>query len=273
MPRGLVSGAYLPGSVRDCVQRRDPFSARRRGGMHERGESTGADLHRHGRHRHLRGCIGHRHRHASARGDVRRGETWTGTLTVPGLEFDLTRPTLAGATNKTVRARKGAKSARVAFRVTAQDDRDGTLRVACTRRSRKPFQDRQDACDLLLDRPQRQHCEGVVHGHRQADDVSLGTAERLGGCPDGSENADSPVMSIERDPAGRATRPGGTHVSCAASQPPPGGCARPPSRRRPTTPTERGGRQPTPRPRLGYHRQSPGTCSTSAAPRRRTGTL
>lgn len=59
-------------------------------------------------------------------------ETWTGTLTVPGVEFDLTRPTLAGATNKTVRAKKGARSARVAFRVTAQDDRDGTLPVACT---------------------------------------------------------------------------------------------------------------------------------------------
>jgi hypothetical protein len=67
------------------------------------------------------------------------GETWTGTLTVPGLEFDLTRPTLTGATNKTVRARKGAKSARVAFKVTARDDRDGTLPVACTRRSGSLF--------------------------------------------------------------------------------------------------------------------------------------
>ena len=66
-------------------------------------------------------------------------ETWSGTLTVSGLEFDLTRPTLMGATNKTVRARKGAKSARVAFRVTARDDRDGTLPVACTRRSGSLF--------------------------------------------------------------------------------------------------------------------------------------
>jgi hypothetical protein len=66
-------------------------------------------------------------------------ETWTGTLTVPGLEFDLTPPTLAGATNKTVRAKKGAKSARVTFRVTAQDDRDGTLPVACTPRSGSRF--------------------------------------------------------------------------------------------------------------------------------------
>ena len=66
-------------------------------------------------------------------------ETWTGTLNVPGLDFDVTQPTLTGATNKTVRARKGAKSAPVAFRVTAQDDRDGTLPVACTPRSGSLF--------------------------------------------------------------------------------------------------------------------------------------
>ena len=42
-------------------------------------------------------------------------------------------PTLAGATNKTVRAKKGAKSARVTFRVTAQDDRDGTCRSDASR--------------------------------------------------------------------------------------------------------------------------------------------
>ena len=88
---------------------------------------------------------------ASGTGTVTRGlgtitsygsfgrETWTGTLTVPGLDFDLTRPTLTGANNKTVRARKGAKSARVVFKVTAQDDRDGTLPVACTRRSGSLF--------------------------------------------------------------------------------------------------------------------------------------
>ena len=66
-------------------------------------------------------------------------ETWTGTLAVAGLDFDVTRPTLAGATNKTVRARKGAKSARVAFRVTAQDERDGRLPVACLPRSGSRF--------------------------------------------------------------------------------------------------------------------------------------
>jgi len=62
-------------------------------------------------------------------------ETWAGTLTLPGLEFDLTAPTIAGATSKTVKAKKGAKSARVVFRVTAQDDRDGALPVSCSPRS------------------------------------------------------------------------------------------------------------------------------------------
>ena len=66
-------------------------------------------------------------------------ETWTGTFEVPGLEFDVTRPTLTGATNKTVKARKGAKSARVAFRVTAQDDRDGALPVSCSPRPGSAF--------------------------------------------------------------------------------------------------------------------------------------
>jgi len=66
-------------------------------------------------------------------------ERWTGTITVPGLEFDTTRPTLSGATRKTVRAKKGAKSSRVVFRVNAQDDKDGSVPVACTPRSGSRF--------------------------------------------------------------------------------------------------------------------------------------
>jgi len=66
-------------------------------------------------------------------------ETWTGTLSVPGLEFDVTRPTLTGATKKTVKARRGAKSARVVFRVTATDNRDGTVPVVCSPRSGTAF--------------------------------------------------------------------------------------------------------------------------------------
>ena len=60
-------------------------------------------------------------------------DTWTGTLTVSGIEFDVTAPTLTGAANKTVKAKKGAKSARVTFQIKAQDDRDGTLPVTCAR--------------------------------------------------------------------------------------------------------------------------------------------
>ena len=66
-------------------------------------------------------------------------ETWKGTLSVPGLEFDTTRPTFTGATNKTVRVAKDAKTARVRFAVTAQDDRDGAVPVRCTPRSGSRF--------------------------------------------------------------------------------------------------------------------------------------
>jgi hypothetical protein len=67
-------------------------------------------------------------------------ETWTGTLSVPGLEFDTTQPTFTGATNKTVRAAKGAKTRRVRFTVTAHDDRDVVVPVVgCTPRSGHRF--------------------------------------------------------------------------------------------------------------------------------------
>jgi hypothetical protein len=66
-------------------------------------------------------------------------ETWRGTLNAPGLEFDTTRPTLTGATNRRVQAAKGAKTARVRFTVTAQDDRDGVVPVRCTPRSGSRF--------------------------------------------------------------------------------------------------------------------------------------
>jgi HYR domain len=73
-------------------------------------------------------------------GNGRRGqERWTGTITVPGLEFDTTRPTLSGATRMTVKAKKSAKTTRVVFRVTALDDKDGSIPVACTPRSGSRF--------------------------------------------------------------------------------------------------------------------------------------
>lgn len=58
-------------------------------------------------------------------------DTWVGSVVVPGLEFDTTRPTLSGAVNRTVRVKKGVKSARVVYRVAAHDDRDGSRPVQC----------------------------------------------------------------------------------------------------------------------------------------------
>ena len=64
-------------------------------------------------------------------------ETWTGGLTIPGLR--LTVPRLNGAVAKTVRAAKGAKSARVTFEVTATDDDGAELPVTCWPRSGSRF--------------------------------------------------------------------------------------------------------------------------------------
>jgi hypothetical protein len=66
-------------------------------------------------------------------------ETWTGTLDVPALTFDLTPPTLSGANAKTVRVPKKAKTARVTFKVTATDDVDGSVRVSCQPKSGSRF--------------------------------------------------------------------------------------------------------------------------------------
>ena len=66
-------------------------------------------------------------------------DTFTGTLTLPGLEFDLTPPTLKGNANKTVRARKGLRRMRVAYKVTALDDVDGAVPVSCRPRSGSRF--------------------------------------------------------------------------------------------------------------------------------------
>ena len=66
-------------------------------------------------------------------------ERWTGTLVAPGVEFDLSPPTLSGARSKTVRARKGAKSVRVRYTVTASDNVDSQVPVTCTPRSGSRF--------------------------------------------------------------------------------------------------------------------------------------
>ena len=82
------------------------------------------------------------HQAASGSGNVQPAvsggvgfESWTGTIVVPGLEFDVTPPTLSGATPKTVRAPRGAKRVRVTYEVTANDNADAHVRVTCTPRS------------------------------------------------------------------------------------------------------------------------------------------
>ncbi|MBA3366549.1 MAG: HYR domain-containing protein [Actinobacteria bacterium] len=66
-------------------------------------------------------------------------DTWVFTLIVPGLELDLTAPTLGGAASKTVRAPKGVKRVRVLYRVTARDDVDGAVPVSCSPKSGSRF--------------------------------------------------------------------------------------------------------------------------------------
>jgi HYR domain-containing protein len=71
---------------------------------------------------------------------VRTGtDTWVGTLTVPGLEFDVTPPRFQGATAKTVRLTGRAQRARVRYGVTARDAVDGRRPVVCTPRSGSLF--------------------------------------------------------------------------------------------------------------------------------------
>ena len=72
-------------------------------------------------------------------GGAAGSDTWIGTLVVPGLEFDLTPPTMSGATAKTVRAPKGAKNVRVTFKVTATDAVDGPVPVSCRPKSGSRF--------------------------------------------------------------------------------------------------------------------------------------
>jgi hypothetical protein len=61
-------------------------------------------------------------------------DTWTGTIVVPGHDFDVTPPTLSGAQSRTVRATKGSKRVRVSYTVTATDAVDGRVPVSCAPR-------------------------------------------------------------------------------------------------------------------------------------------
>jgi hypothetical protein len=66
-------------------------------------------------------------------------DTWVGTLSVPGLEFDVSRPILRGIVSKTVRAPRGAERARVTYTVTARDEVDGAVPASCRPRSGSRF--------------------------------------------------------------------------------------------------------------------------------------
>jgi hypothetical protein len=57
-------------------------------------------------------------------------DTWTGSLSVPGLAFDLTAPVLQGVRSKSVRIR---------YAVTALDNVEGTVPVTCVPRSGSRF--------------------------------------------------------------------------------------------------------------------------------------
>ena len=73
-------------------------------------------------------------------GDIGQGiETWKGTLTVPGLKFDVVRPTFVGAKSRTVVAPRHAKRVRVKFVVAATDAVDGRVPVTCLPRSATRF--------------------------------------------------------------------------------------------------------------------------------------
>ena len=62
-------------------------------------------------------------------------DTWSGTLLVPGFEFDLTPPRITGAADTRVRAPRKAQRIRVRYHVSARDDVDGAVPVACQPKS------------------------------------------------------------------------------------------------------------------------------------------
>jgi HYR domain len=66
-------------------------------------------------------------------------DTWDMTLLVPGLAFDITPPVLRGAVAKTVVAARRVRLVRVTYRITALDETDGSVLVACTPRTGSRF--------------------------------------------------------------------------------------------------------------------------------------
>ena len=62
-------------------------------------------------------------------------DTWSGTLIVPGFEFDLMPPTIKHAAEIRVRAPRTAQRVRVRYHVSASDNVDGAVPVACQPKS------------------------------------------------------------------------------------------------------------------------------------------
>ena len=92
--------------------------------------------------------------------DGRHGrETWKGTLTAPGLEFD---------------APRRANGVRVRFTVTAADDVDGQVPVNLFAQLRKSVPDRSYARQVLRYRYERQLLNSEFQRHRSI--ASVGTA-------------------------------------------------------------------------------------------------
>ena len=58
-------------------------------------------------------------------------DTWEGTLAAPGFDPDTTAPTITGAVNKVVRARRKARAVAVRYQVAATDNLDGAVAVSC----------------------------------------------------------------------------------------------------------------------------------------------
>jgi hypothetical protein len=80
-----------------------------------------------------------KHSLRQAPGGAAGTDTWTGTLVVPGLEFDVTPPQLTGAVPRVARVPRQARNSRVRFTVSARDDVDGSLPATCTPRSGSRF--------------------------------------------------------------------------------------------------------------------------------------
>jgi hypothetical protein len=66
-------------------------------------------------------------------------DTWTGTLVVPDVEFDLTPPVLRGTAPRSVTAPKKARFVRVRYSVTAQDAVDRSVPASCKPASSSRF--------------------------------------------------------------------------------------------------------------------------------------